>query len=269
MATTITLSDAGGDGNGVDFLSYLQEYATYFSSGYFGFFSANPADFAGNNFAIADGAATTVGAVTSDTWTVVADSGSASDLYYDFATHVLAGSLDGLSFGSGLTYDVATDSFSQASSDIDISGLGLTGTGSGNVVHNVIWGLMNSDTGALLGQLSDDDLVVNGSTGGDVIYGFAGNDVLTGNGGDDVFVFDLDATGTALAGIGTDTVSDFSVLDDVIRIGLDANYDSYAEILAAATDTAGGVTLDFGDYGSLTLAGVAVADLTTDNFAFV
>ena len=51
---TIDLNDANNDGVGVDFLNCLTAWDTSFTPGYYGFFSTNPADFAGNQFAVAD-----------------------------------------------------------------------------------------------------------------------------------------------------------------------------------------------------------------------
>ena len=58
---TIDLNDANNDGVGVDFLDYLTAWDTSFAPGYYGFFSNNPADFVGNQFAVADSNSATVG----------------------------------------------------------------------------------------------------------------------------------------------------------------------------------------------------------------
>jgi Ca2+-binding RTX toxin-like protein len=56
--------------------------------------------------------------------------------------------------------------------------------------------------------------VINGDAGNDIIKGYAGNDTLTGSAGKDTFVFN-----TALnASTNTDTITDFSVVDDVIQL---------------------------------------------------
>ena len=64
-------------------------------------FSNSPADFSGNQFAVADSSSATVAGVGSAD-TVVLDSGGAGDLYYDMTSHVLAGAVDGATFGQGL-----------------------------------------------------------------------------------------------------------------------------------------------------------------------
>ena len=206
---TIDFNDANNDGVGVDFLNYLTAWDTSFTPGYYGFFSTNPADFAGNQFAVADSNSATVGGVGSAD-TVVLDSGAAGDLYYDMTAHVLAGAVDGATFGQGLGYNSGADTFSQSSWDIDINGLGLTGTGAANPVHNFVYGIMQGNPANLLGVLNSQNNTFNGSSGDDVIYSFDGNDTLTGNGGYDTFKFQ--------GSDGNDTITDFNVLEDTIDV---------------------------------------------------
>lgn len=206
---TIDLNDANNDGVGVDFLSYLTAWDSSFTPGYYGFFSTVPTDFIGNQFAVADSNSSTVGGVGSAD-TVVIDSGSAGDLYYDIVSHVLAGNVDGTTFGQGLSYNAGSDTFSQSAWDIDINGLGLSGTGANNAVHNFVYGLMQGNPANLLSVLNGQNNTFNGSAGADVLYSFNGNDTLTGNGGADLFVFQ----GTD----GNDVITDFDVALDFIDV---------------------------------------------------
>jgi len=206
---TIDFNDANNDGVGINFLSYLTAWDTSFTPGYYGFFSTNPADFVGNQFAVADSSSATVGGVGSAD-TVVLDSGSAGDLYYDMTSHVLAGAVDGATFGRGLSYNSGTDTFSQSSWDIDINGLGLTGTGAANPVHNFVYGIMQGNPANLLSVLNSQNNTFNGSSGSDVIYSFDGNDTLTGNGGADFFVFQ--------GSDGNDVITDFNTAQDYINV---------------------------------------------------
>jgi Ca2+-binding RTX toxin-like protein len=206
---TIDFNDANNDGLGTDFLGYLEAWDASFTSGYYGFFSNNPVDFVGNQFAVADSNSTTVGGVGGAD-TVVIDSGSAGDLYYDMTSHVLAGAVDGATFGQGLSYNSGTDTFSQSSWDIDINGLGLTGTGAANPVHNFVYGIMQGNPANLISVLNSQNNTFNGSSGDDVFYSFNGNDTLTGNGGYDTFIFG----GTD----GNDVITDFNAAEDIIDI---------------------------------------------------
>lgn len=206
---TIDLNDANNDGVGVDFLDYLTAWDASFAPGYYGFFSNNPTDFAGNQFAVADSNSATVGGVGSAD-TVVIDSGAAGDLYYDMTSHVLAGAVDGATFGRGLAYNSGTDTFSQSAWDIDINGLGLTGTGAANPVHNFVYGIMQGNPANLLSVLNSQNNTFNGSSGDDTLYSFNGNDTLTGNGGSDFFIFQ----GTD----GNDVITDFDTALDLIDV---------------------------------------------------
>ena len=104
---------------------------------------------------------------------------------------------------------------------------------------------------------SDNDDNLTGDDNANILDGGLGNDTLTGGAGTDTFV---EATGS-----GADTVTDFTVADDVLDVsghGLSA-----AEALALAADDGSGNTLvDFGNGDTVTLTGVAAADLTAANF---
>lgn len=205
----INLNDANNDGTGIDFLTYLQNWDQTFDPGHYGFFSDNPVDFSGDQFAVADSDSRTVGGV-GNADSVVVDSGNADDLYYDMRTHILGGSVDGLKFGQGLDYNRGDDSFSQDSHDIDISGLGLTGSGEGNPVHDLVYGIMKGNPANLLAVLNSQNNTFNGSSGDDRLYSFDGDDTFSGNAGFDTFVFQ----GTD----GSDAILDFNVDEDVIDI---------------------------------------------------
>ncbi|MGO4839572.1 calcium-binding protein, partial [Rhizobiaceae sp. 2RAB30] len=85
----------------------------------------------------------------------------------------------------------------------NLENLVLTGSaliGAGNDLNNVIMGNGAANT-------------LSGGAGDDVLYGGAGKDVLTGGAGKDAFVFNA-----ALGSTNIDTVTDFSVIDDTIRL---------------------------------------------------
>jgi len=109
----------------------------------------------------------------------------------------------------------------------------------------------------------NDDDVVSGGGGGDLIAGGAGDDRLTGGQGDDVFAF--------ASGDGADQITDFDIGsfrgDDTLLIDV-AGIESFADVQAAASDSALGTTLDFGSDGSVLLLGVSSDALAADNFDF-
>ncbi|WP_440981693.1 hypothetical protein [Shinella sumterensis] len=258
---TIDFNDANNDGLGIDFLGYLEAWDASFTPGYYGFFSTNPVDFSGNQFAVADSNSATVGGVGSAD-TVVLDSGSAGDLYYDMTSHVLAGAVDGATFGRGLSYNSGTDTFSQTSWDIDINGLGLTGTGAANPVHNLVYGIMQGNPANLISVLNSQNNTFNGSAGDDVLYSFNGNDTLTGNGGYDTFIFG----GTD----GNDVITDFNAAEDIIDIS--AWGAGSALSVTYAYDAASGLydaTITDGVNGSISVQDIANNSLVSGVNLFV
>jgi len=100
-------------------------------------------------------------------------------------------------------------------------------------------------------------------TDNDTIIGGAGNDILTGGFGDDMFVFN--------SGGGADTITDFGEGNDVIDLSdfADSGYDSLANVTSHSTQTDNGVSIDLGNGDSVTLEGVDLNSLHTDDFLFV
>ena len=89
--------------------------------------------------------------------------------------------------------------------------------------------------------------------------GGAGDDLLIGEGGDDTFVFSH--------GSGDDMIHDFSS-GDVIEIDVDG-FDSFADIAGSMSQGGDGLVIDFGQDGSLTLAGLSHFDVDQNDFVFV
>ncbi len=96
------------------------------------------------------------------------------------------------------------------------------------------------------------------------MIGGAGNDTLSGGAGNDRFEFS--------AGFGADRITDFTEgagAGDVIRlIGLGAGFDSFAEVIAAATQSGGDVVFNFGGGATITVVGATIAGFATDDFSF-
>lgn len=237
---TITIELDGS--TGVDFGAYLQDYATNFSQGYWGFFNDPSAGaFVGSEYAFSESTNTST-PIAGGSQSVIVDSDGGT-FQYNMSSHVLEGNVDSVTFGDGLTYDSGSDSFSSAA-DVTISGLGLSGTGSGNDVHNFVYDLMQGNTTELENEL-DNGVTYLSSGGNDTLYGYAG---------DDVFDFDT--------GSGNDVVKNFSQGDDKL------NVDGWG------ADAIGDLTINevFGSsivsYGSDQFLVQGVTGLTASDFVF-
>ncbi|EEA96265.1 heme acquisition protein HasA [Pseudovibrio sp. JE062] len=247
MAVTINLSDANNDGTGINMPAYFADFNQNFDRSGWGHFSSNPFDFNGNNYAATNGSAL-LPFVSDDAQSFIVVSGSAGDISYSLINHALSGTLDSVSFGHGLDYNSSSDSFAHTTNDISISGLGLSGSGSGNSVHNVVYGLMSHDTTALEAQLDANDLIINGSSGADTIQSYAGDDTLTGNAGNDIFVFS--------SGSGTDVITDLAAGDVIDVLG---NWNGVSEfddlIIDYASDPGNAVISAAGTTDTITVEG--------------
>lgn len=252
---TITLSDVNNDGVGVDLASYLADFDLNFNrpTGSYGFFSETAADFGGDQYAFSESTSSTVSGIPSTTDSVVVGSGSAGDFSYSLTSHTLNGTLDSVKFGEGLSYASSTDSFTQSVTDVAITGLGLSGSGTGNAVHTLIYDLMGGNTAVLLNTLNAQNNTIIGSAGADTINSFNGNDTLTGGAGSDLFVFD----GTD----GADTITDFDVDED----GLDVTAWASSSFDDLSVSYSGGNAMVSYGANSITLLNVAENTLSDLN----
>ncbi|WP_425410207.1 calcium-binding protein [Hyphococcus sp.] len=120
----------------------------------------------------------------------------------------------------------------------------------------------NDDNDSLTGGGGVDRL--RGDAGDDTLNGRFGADSVTGGAGDDLFQF--------RDGHGNDTYDDFTAgagTDDVIQlVAFGAAFDTFAEVIAAASDNGNHTTIDFGGGDSIVLLNVTVADLHEDDFIF-
>ncbi|MBR1123495.1 FG-GAP repeat protein [Bradyrhizobium lablabi] len=187
MAITITANNFNADSTGIDVSAYL---ATFVSPNYspagFGYFSSDPSDFSGNQYAVTE--QTNLLPDPSKQAIVFESGGGGNSIDYDFATHVVGGDLDAISFGYGLTYTSGTDSFPLSQLDLRISGLGLVNqTGADSTVSELLNdGRIGSIT-HLSSLLAANAINFVGSTGADAFTGYAFNDTVTGGGGNDTF----------------------------------------------------------------------------------
>ncbi|KZL18280.1 calcium-binding protein [Pseudovibrio sp. WM33] len=120
----------------------------------------------------------------------------------------------------------------------------------------------------IMGTNSYDD-TLTGDAGDNKIWGYGGDDILTGGAGSDVFVFDDPQYD--ISDFGTDVITDFQSgqgSDDVIRFDADilADFDA---VIAAASDDGTDTVIALDDDSSITLKGVVIPDLHSDDFQFV
>ncbi len=110
----------------------------------------------------------------------------------------------------------------------------------------------------------DGDDTLYGKKGDDTLLGEAGNDTLNGGAGNDTFVF----TG---ASFGKDVINDFEagvVSEDVIQF--DASiFADFNAVINEASDVGSDTVITLDDDNSVTLKGVSLADLHSDDFQFV
>jgi Ca2+-binding RTX toxin-like protein len=214
------------------------------------------------------GAETLVGGWSAD----LLEGGAGADLLdgggsVDYASYALATAAVGLSLSAGgFSGDAAGDFFisiervSGSNFDDTIVGSASADTLSGATGNDVLDGDQGNDL--LNGQNGADALA--GGLGADTLNGGTGADTMTGGAGNDRFDF--------AAGFGVDRIEDFLAgagVGDMIRLtGLGTAYDTFAEILAAATQTGADTVINLGGANTITLAGVAKTSLSADDFAF-
>ncbi|WP_041769204.1 DUF4214 domain-containing protein [Pseudovibrio sp. FO-BEG1] len=141
--------------------------------------------------------------------------------------------------------------------------IGLTGDASGDVyvsIENVIGSNFGDDH--LVGD--DSANILNGYAGNDTLIGGNGNDTLIGGQGSDIFVF-------GNAHFGNDTIKDFEAgagSDDVIHFD-SAFFANFETVLAAASTNGSDTVISLDGNNSLTLKGIQVSELHTDDFQFI
>lgn len=104
---------------------------------------------------------------------------------------------------------------------------------------------------------------LNGGDGADSIKGDSGDDTLIGGSNGDTFVF--------ADGFGHDTILDFSVTDDTEQMDLTfvSSVIDFADLMADHLSQVGGDSvIDDGLGNTITLTGVAISDLSSDEFVF-
>lgn len=134
------------------------------------------------------------------------------------------------------------------------AGIDRLNGGNGN---DKLYGGAGNDT--LTGAAGND--LLNGGAGNDRLVGSAGDDILIGGAGNDTFVFVKNG--------GNDTVYDFdagTAVSDVLQFDKTV-FDSFADVKAAAANTAEGVEIEYGSH-TILLAGIELSDLRANDFLF-
>ena len=126
----------------------------------------------------------------------------------------------------------------------------------GGTDADILLGGAGADT--LFGGAGNDSLF--GGAGDDVLQGGDGRDFLTGGAGADTFVVGASDTGRS-------TVLDFESGDRIDLSELGEDFDTFAEVQAAARNAASTVVIFLGN-SSLQLLDMQVEDLTADMFSF-
>lgn len=137
----------------------------------------------------------------------------------------------------------------------------------GNRAEDTLWGNLGDDT--LYGGQGGDRLI--GGAGGDHLWGNLGSDTLSGGQGDDILVGGGGADRLVFTDAGgADRIADFVLGEDLLVVSANINGTGIAtadSLLARAFDNGFGSTLiDLGDGNSVTLVGIAAAELSTDSF---
>ena len=141
----------------------------------------------------------------------------------------------------------------------------LTGDGAANTLdggsgHDRLWASGGNDTA--IGGAGND--LLKGQGGNDIMNGGVGKDTLDGAAGDDIFQFDL--------GGGADLFQSFTAgaaTEDQIELtGFGTAFDTFAEVIAAATQSGADTVIDFGGGDVITLENTMLAALHADDFLF-
>lgn len=141
-----------------------------------------------------------------------------------------------------------------------LTGDGGNNTLSGRAGDDFLYGGLGNDT--LLGGQGNDSLY--GGQGNDTLNGAMGNDMLWGGLGNDTFLFS--------GAFGQDTIADFSAgagVGDVISLSLGSAFDSFAEMMAVASNVNGNTVFNLGGGNVITVLGVSVASFAANDFLFV
>ncbi|WP_026942865.1 calcium-binding protein [Hellea balneolensis] len=120
----------------------------------------------------------------------------------------------------------------------------------------------------VFGSSHDDSLT--GSDGNDVLLGYGGVDYLAGGLGNDSLNggAGIDSFGYNTSSDGADSILGFTSNETIDILGLNTDFDTYVELIGAATDSGANVLFNFGNGNTLTIVGMNISDLSSSNFSF-
>ncbi|MEP3890881.1 MAG: hypothetical protein ABJN69_10460, partial [Hellea sp.] len=136
---------------------------------------------------------------------------------------------------------------------------GTGGDAAGDTYTNIerIFGSGQDDS--LTGSDGNDTIIGNG--GNDFLTGGLGNDSLNGGAGVDSFAYNTDQDAA-------DVIQGFTTNEVIDIMFTDPAFDSFAELMAVATDAGANTIFNFGGGNTLTIVGQNIADLSVSNFTF-
>ena len=224
-----------------------------------------------DNGAYDDGEAVTTGTGDDITWAGVGNDlviGAAGDDVHGGGTGddtILGGDgFDTIYGGKGDDADTGANDVLDGGSGDDVI---FAGDGNDSVTggegNDELFGGAGADT--VSGGAGNDTLF--SASGNDIVSGGAGNDTLYGGGGDDIFTGGTGADAFVFAaGHGDDTVTDFSLAEDELRlVNTATDFTSADDVTAAATEQNGGLLIDLGGGDSLFLEGLTLSDIASMN----
>jgi len=173
------------------------------------------------------------------------------------------GSDGGDSIDGGADFDTVSYLASSSGIITDLGGTGTGGDATGDSYANIERVLATNFDDTVLGSAGNETLL--GLGGDDTLGGGAGNDSLFGGAGTDNFLYDTSVGGA-------DVIGDFrggSLGDEVIIItDQNPNFDSFAEIQAAASQVGNNVVINFGNGNLLTLVNYSLTHFNASAIQF-
>ena len=167
------------------------------------------------------------------------------------------------SHNGGANIDTVDYRLATSSVTLNLSTNGSLGDALGDTYVNIERVLGSDFNDSIFGSTGNDNL--HGYAGDDGMWGgSSGNDVLFGEAGNDTFFY-----GT-VTGEGFDTIADFVTgagSDDVISLYQgNADFDTFAEVMAVATQVGTSVVFSFGGSNKVRVLNTMIADFHADDF---
>ncbi|MCB2113844.1 MAG: hypothetical protein KDD85_09905 [Parvularculaceae bacterium] len=194
----------------------------------------------------------------------------------------IIGGADGDYLDGGDGYDIVSYGSSNSGINVNLKTLAVSGGDAAGDTLVAVEGVIGSafadviigDDGYNTIQANGGADWVNGGAGYDFINGHNGADMLIGGTGNDTLIGGLhDDTFRFSPGDGADRINDFGVggvtgNDQIELKGYGAAFDTFAEVMAAASQQGGDTLIDLGGGDSILLVGVSLNSLNSGDFIF-